>query len=91
MKILKFNSQEEFLKALDGKVYAISAKNGDFLCDILEEDLLKLLDERIIIDLSDFKYGFYSYSDYMILSDVDEDKFKELYGVDIEITEDKCT
>ena len=88
MKKLKFNSEEEFLKELDGKVYAISAKNGDFLCDILEEDLLKLLEERIIIDLSDFNYGFYAYSDYILPSSYTEDQhkeFKEKYGVEIEI------
>ena len=86
MRTIKFNSEEEFLKELDGKVYAISGKNGKFICDILEDDLCKLLDSGDVIDLCDTSVDYSNinaYSDYIISSDVDEDKFKELYGVDI--------
>lgn len=87
MKTLKFNSEEEFLKELDGKVYAISGENGEFICDILEDDLCKLLDSGDIIGLCDTSVdssNINAYSDYIISSDTDEDKFKGLYGVEIE-------
>ena len=87
MRTIKFNSEEEFLKELDGKVYAISDKSGEFLCDILEDDLCKLLDSGDIIDLCDISVNYANttdaYSDYIISSGVDEDKFKEMYGVEI--------
>lgn len=87
MRIVKFNSEEEFLKELDGKVYAISDKGGEFLCDILEDDFCKLLDSDDIINLCDTSVDYSNinaYSDYIISSGVDEDKFKEMYGVEIE-------
>ena len=87
MRTVKFNSEEEFLKELDGKVYAISDKGGEFLCDILEDDFCKLLDSGDIINLCDTSVDYSNinaYSDYIISSGVDEDKFKEMYGVEIE-------
>lgn len=87
MRTVKFNSEEEFLKELDGKVYAISDKGGEFLCDILEDDFCKLLDSDDIINLCDTSVDYSNinaYSDYIISSGVDEDKFKEMYGVEIE-------
>ena len=62
MRTVKFNSEEEFLKELDGKVYAISDKGGEFLCDILEDDFCKLLDSGDIINLCDTSV------DYKIMS-----------------------
>ena len=87
MRTIKFNSEEEFLKELDGKVYAISDKGGEFLCDILEDDLCKLLDSGVIINLCDTSvdcFNINTYSDYIISSGVNEDDFKEMYGVEIE-------
>ena len=51
MKRLYFNSEKDFLEKLDGKVYAVSDKNGRYICDIIEDDYLKMLDLGILIDL----------------------------------------
>ena len=45
-----FKEHDEFMKELDGKVYAVSDKNGDFICDLLEEDMVTLDDQDIISD-----------------------------------------
>lgn len=50
MKRLYFKSERHFLQELDGKVYAVSDKNGRYLCDVIEEDYLKLLDVGILVD-----------------------------------------
>lgn len=43
-----FKNDREFLKELDGKIYAISDLNGNFICDVLEEDLITLEDHDVI-------------------------------------------
>lgn len=45
-----FKEHDEFMKELDGKVYAVSDKNGDFICDLLEDDMVTLDDQDIISD-----------------------------------------
>ena len=45
-----FKDHDEFMKELDGKVYAVSDKNGDFICDLLEADMVTLDDQDIISD-----------------------------------------
>lgn len=50
MKRLYFKSERHFLQELDGKVYAICDKNGRYLCDVIEEDYVKLLDLGILVD-----------------------------------------
>ena len=45
-----FKAHDEFMKELDGKVYAVSDKNGDFICDLLEDDMVTLDDQDIISD-----------------------------------------
>lgn len=86
MKKLHFNSKEDFLKELDGKVYAVSGKDGNFLCDVLENDLHRLLDSGDIIDLCNKSASVVdnAYSDYIIAPNINEDDFKEMYGVSIE-------
>ena len=51
MRTLNFNSEQEFLEALDGKVYAVADEHCErYVCDLLEEDYLDLLDAGIILD-----------------------------------------
>lgn len=45
-----FKDDREFLQELDGKIYAISDRNGDIICDVLEEDMIALEDQDIISD-----------------------------------------
>ena len=90
MKRLYFRSEKAFLEKLDGKVYAVCDKNGRYLCDVIEEDYLKLLDAGILIDLDDNREYTLMEADcnYMItvdLSDKGRDDFKERYGLFIDI------
>lgn len=91
MKKLTFKNEEEFLNKLDGQVYAISKDDGDYICDILEEDYIKLLDAGVLIDLNenpDYEgRGGVPFSDYIIviqMTDEGYEQFKEKYGVEIE-------
>ena len=89
MKTLYFDSKQFFLQTLDGKVYAVCDKNGHFLCDILEDDYIKLTDANIIVDLDDnLDYpAIGGASNILLRIDVDENdlqEFKEQYGVCIE-------
>lgn len=43
-----FKDDNEFLKELDGKIYAISDLRGDVICDVLEEDMTALEEQDII-------------------------------------------
>lgn len=43
-----FKGDNEFLKELDGKIYAISDLHGDVICDVLEEDMAALDEQDII-------------------------------------------
>lgn len=43
-----FKDDSEFLKELDGKIYAISNLYGDVICDVLEDDMTALEDQDII-------------------------------------------
>ena len=45
-----FKDDSEFLKELDGKIYAISDLHGDVICDVLEEDMTALEDQDVIAD-----------------------------------------
>lgn len=90
MKRMYFKSEKDFLNELDGKVYALSDKNGHYLCDIIEDDYLKLLDSGIIVDLNnDWDYcDLDADSDIVLTIDMGEkghDAFKEKFGLVIEI------
>ncbi|CDN32556.1 hypothetical protein BN938_2486 [Mucinivorans hirudinis] len=45
-----FKEHNEFMKELDGKVYAVTDKNGNVICDILEADMVTFDDQDIISD-----------------------------------------
>lgn len=45
-----FKGQDDFMKELDGKIYAISDLKGDVICDVLEEDMITLEDQDVISD-----------------------------------------
>lgn len=87
MKKLIFNNEQEFLNELDGKVYAISNGDGEYLCDILEEDYLNLLDEGICINLDmEPDICINSYSQYILTMTLDilgKIGFMDKYGVKI--------
>ena len=91
MRKLYFKDENEFLSALDGKVYAISNGDGNYLCDILEDDYLMLLDDGICVNLDVMDYSpslnvRNSYSQYILTQTLNPFKellFKEAFGVDI--------
>lgn len=90
MKRLRFSSTETFLKEFDGKVYAVCDINGRYLCDVIEEDCLKLLDSGILVDLDENRDYTQTEADcnVMITMDLGEKgncDFKEKYGLLIEI------
>lgn len=43
-------NQKEFLKELDGKVYAIMDSKENVICDVLEEDMVTLEEQGIVSD-----------------------------------------
>lgn len=43
-----FKEHDEFMKELDGKVYAVTDKTGNVICDLLEEDMVALDDQDLI-------------------------------------------
>lgn len=45
-----FKDDREFLKELDGKIYAISDLNGNVICDVLEDDMLNLEKQDAVSD-----------------------------------------
>lgn len=45
-----YKDDREFLKELDGKIYAISDLNGNIICDVLEEDMITLEEQDVISD-----------------------------------------
>lgn len=90
MKRLYFSSEEAFLEKLDGKVYAVCDKNGRYLCDVIEDDYLRLLDAGILVDLCENL----DYTDIdtdcdtiltLDLGDKGYNDFKERYGLLIDI------
>ena len=90
MKRLYFSSEEAFLEKLDGKVYAVCDKNGRYLCDVIEDDYLRLLDAGILVDLCEnLDYtDIDTDCDYILTLDLGErgyDDFKERYGLLIDI------
>lgn len=85
-----FKSEKDFLQELDGKVYAVSDKNGNYLCDIIEDDYFKLSDLGILVDMgSDLNCCDLDVdSDVILTIDLGENgyvDFKEKFGLYIEI------
>ena len=90
MKRLFFRSEKAFLEKLDGKVYAICDKHGHYLCDIIEDDYLRLIDAGIIINLDDNRDYTLMEADCndMLTLDLGEkgqNDFKERFGLFMEI------
>ena len=88
MKKLYFPTQQEFLRELNGQVYAISDNKGHYVCDILEEDYLDLVSdgEVVNLDTSSRFEGLKSFSQYVLVQDKDDvqlARFKDDYGVQI--------
>lgn len=92
MKKLNFKDENEFLSALDGKVYAISNGDGNYLCDVLEDDYLKLLDAGMCVNLDNTDYvpsvsmKEDNYSQYILTQTLNPSEkiiFKERFGVEI--------
>ena len=95
MKHLRFFTEAEFLAQLDGKVYAVCNYDGTYLCDVLEETLVDLLDRKVIAnkyDEEDFHFQFPLQSDYgcrIQLNIFEQYMFREFFGVQIDILENK--
>lgn len=93
MKRLDFNNEQDFLSALDGKVYAISNWDGSYLCHILEVDYIRMLDEGVCVNLNDtndmltesvnVKDSFSQYILTQTLNQFEQFVFKEMFGVEI--------
>lgn len=45
-----FKDHNELAKELDGKVYAVTDKDGSVICDLLEEEMLALDDQDLVSD-----------------------------------------
>lgn len=88
MKRMYFKSEKDFLQELDGKVYSVSDKNGRYLCDVIEDDYLKLLDIGILDDLNNSWEYCDVDSDTILTIEMGEkgyEDFKEKYGLLVEI------
>ena len=93
MKRLDFKDEQDFLSSLDGKVYAISNGDGSYLCDILEVDYVRMLDEGVCVNLDDtddmltesvnVKDSFSQYILTQTLNQFEQFVFKEMFGVEI--------
>ena len=94
MKRLHFRNEKAFLEKLDGKVYAVCDKNGRYLCDVIEEDYLRLIDAGVLINLDDnLDYTLMEADcNYMITLDLSEkgrDDFRERFGLFIDIDDER--
>lgn len=90
MKRLFFRNEEAFLEKLDGKVYAVCDKQGHYLCDVIEEDYLRLIDAGILIDLDENRDYTLMEADCNCMLTLDLSKkgnndFIERFGLFIEI------
>ena len=94
MRRLHFINEEVFLEKLDGKVYAVCDKNGHYLCDVIEEDYLRLINAGVLIDLDDNRNYTLQEADCncMITLDLSEkgrDDFRERFGLSIDIDNER--
>lgn len=44
-----FKDREELVEQFDGKIYCIHDEKGDYLCDLLEDDMLNFVDKGTLI------------------------------------------
>lgn len=71
-------------------MYAVCNGSGKIICDILEDDYIKLVDASKLIDITSLKYDdiiICSESDYILKGVFDETDFKAKYGIRIIIKE----
>ena len=55
MKVFNFENENDFLEKFDGKINVILDKeDGEFLCELHENDLVKFLDKGYILGECDF-------------------------------------
>lgn len=89
MRDIVFESERDFLYALDGKVYAVCNGNGMVICDILEDDYIRLVDTNKLIDRTSLHNDtiISSESDYILKEVFEEADFKAKYGIRIIIKE----
>lgn len=94
MKEFIFDTEKAFLEKLDGKVYAVCNRCGRIICDILEDDYIKLVNDGTLIDKTRMAHVDTfdrCDSDYILANtanESDETTFIEKYGVRIIIKED---
>jgi hypothetical protein len=48
MKIFSFKTEDDFLERFDGAIYSVLDRQGIYLCDLLVEDYIRLLNEGIV-------------------------------------------
>lgn len=93
MREFVFDTERDFLDKLDGKIYAVSDRSGKYVCDILEEDFIRLTDSNILIDMNTEPYHNFvvnAESDYILpnVSDyIAAKQFSSKYGIRITINE----
>ena len=92
MKRMCFRSEETFLERLDGKVYAVCDKQGHYLCDVVEEDYLRLIDAGILVNLDenrDYTLTETESNDILTidLGEKGRNDFKDRFGLSIEINQ----
>ena len=43
-----YNTERDMIKNLDGKIYGVMDKHGRFICDVIEDDYIRLIDKGVI-------------------------------------------
>lgn len=64
--LLIYRNEQEMTNVLDGNIYAISDINGKHLCDILQEDYIRLTDDLTIISTSETEKDIPYFSDWVV-------------------------
>jgi hypothetical protein len=48
MKVFSFKTENDFLERFDGSIYSVLDRQDVYLCDLLVEDYIKLLNDGIV-------------------------------------------
>ena len=72
--MLVYRNEQEMTNVLDGNIYAISDIDGKYLCDILEQDYIRLHDELAIISESEYEIDVPCFSDWVVAGPEYRDK-----------------
>jgi len=54
MKVFNFENENDFLEKFESKINVILEEDGEFLCELHENDLVKFLDKGYILGEFDF-------------------------------------